>query len=51
MNPQTLNDIFFAIVDRKHDRVMLVRERSQWAPISSQEFYHDVAGVDLLSGV
>jgi long-chain acyl-CoA synthetase len=45
MNPQTLNDIFFAIVDRKHDRVMLVRERSQWAPISSQEFYHDVAGV------
>src|SRR5947208_4361259 len=45
MNPQTLNDIFFAIVDRKHDRVMLVREASQWAPISSQEFYHDVAGV------
>jgi len=45
MKPQTLNDIFFAIVERRHDRVMLVREASQWAPISSQEFYRDVAGL------
>ena len=43
--PQTLNDIFFAIVDRRQDRVMLVREGSQWVPVSSQEFYRDVAGV------
>ena len=43
--PQTLNDIFFAIVERRQDRVMLVREGSQWAPVSSQEFYRDVAGV------
>ncbi len=43
--PQTLNDIFFAIVERKHDRVMLVRQASQWVPISSQEFYRDVVGV------
>ena len=43
--PQTLNDIFFAIVERRQDRVMLVREGSEWVPVSSQEFYRDVAGV------
>src|ERR1019366_9262701 len=45
MNPQTLNDIFFAIVERRQDRVMLVREGSEWVPVSSQEFYRDVAAV------
>lgn len=34
MKPQTLNDIFFAIVGRRQERVMLVREASQWDPIS-----------------
>jgi len=37
MKPQTLNDFFFAIVRSKQERVMLVREASQWVPISSQE--------------
>jgi long-chain acyl-CoA synthetase len=45
MNPQTLNDIFYAIVERKHDPVMLVREASQWAPVSSQQFYREVASM------
>ncbi|MGC2477979.1 MAG: long-chain fatty acid--CoA ligase [Candidatus Sulfotelmatobacter sp.] len=45
MKPQTLNDIFFAIVRRKQERVMLVREASQWVPISSQELYRNVAGM------
>ncbi len=45
MNPQTLNDIFFAIVERKRVAVMLVRDASQWAPVSSQQFYRDVAGM------
>lgn len=45
MKPQTLNDIFFAIVGRRQDRVMLVREASQWVPISSQELYRNVAGM------
>jgi len=45
MKPQTLNDIFFAIVERRQDRVMLVREGSEWVPVSSQEFYRDVARV------
>jgi len=45
MKPQTLNDIFFSIVERKNERLMLVRETSQWAPISSQEFYRNVVGM------
>ena len=45
MKPQTLNDIFFAIVEHRQDRVMMVRDESQWAPISSQELYRNVAGV------
>ena len=45
MKPQTLNDIFFAIIGRRQERVMLVREASQWAPISSQELYRRVAGM------
>jgi long-chain acyl-CoA synthetase len=45
MVPQTLNDIFFAIVERKHVAVMLVRDASQWVPVSSQQFYRDVASM------
>jgi long-chain acyl-CoA synthetase len=45
MKPQTLNDIFFAIARRKQERVMLVREASQWVPISSQELYRKVAAM------
>lgn len=44
MKPHTLNDIFLAIVERGQERVMLVREASQWVPIGSQEFYRNVAG-------
>ncbi len=45
MNPRTLNDIFFAIVERKQDPVMLVREASGWAPVGTRQFYRDVAGM------
>ena len=45
MPPHTLNDIFFAIVDRKLDQVMLARENGFWRSISSQELYRDVVGV------
>ena len=45
MMPHTLNDIFFAIVERKQDRVMLVREGSRWNPVSTHEFYRNVAGM------
>jgi long-chain acyl-CoA synthetase len=45
MKPQTLNDIFLAIVERGNERAMLVRGESQWIPISAREFYRNVAGV------
>ncbi len=45
MQPQTLNDIFSAIVERGHERVMLAREAGRWVPIDSQQFYRHVAGM------
>jgi len=45
MTPQTLSDIFFAIVERGQERVMLVREETRWTPINTQEFYRNVAGM------
>lgn len=34
MKPQTLNDIFFTIVKRGHEPVMLVRDGARWVPIT-----------------
>jgi long-chain acyl-CoA synthetase len=45
MKPQTLNDIFFGIVERRQECLMLAREATGWRPISSQDFYRNVAGV------
>lgn len=45
MSISTLNDIFFAIVDRNRDRVMLHRLAIQWVPISAQELYRNVAAI------
>src|SRR5437660_3203153 len=45
MSIATLNDIFFAIVDRARERVMMHRQAIAWVPISSQELYRNVAGV------
>jgi len=45
MKPQTINDIFFAIVERGLGQVMLFRNANQWVPISSREFYQQVTGV------
>ena len=38
MKPRTLNDIFFGIVDRRQQRLMLAREATEWLPISSPGF-------------
>ncbi len=35
MSIRTLNEIFFAVVDRDSDRVMLTREGEEWRPVSS----------------
>lgn len=45
MSLATLNDIFFAIVERNHECVMMYRHAFQWLPISSSELYRNVAGV------
>jgi long-chain acyl-CoA synthetase len=45
MQPQTLNDIFLAIVERRQERLMLVREADSWVSISSEGFYRNVAGL------
>lgn len=43
MNIATLNDIFFAAVERNLDRIMLFREGGEWRPITSHEFGRGVA--------
>ncbi|HUA15741.1 MAG TPA: long-chain fatty acid--CoA ligase [Verrucomicrobiae bacterium] len=47
MSISTLNDIFFAAVERNLDRVMLHREAGVWRPISSREFGQRVAATAL----
>jgi len=45
MGPQTLNDIFYTVVESGKKRVMLARNAGQWMPISSHALYRDVAGM------
>jgi len=45
MSLHTLNDIFFAVVERDERVVMMHRQPIQWVSISSQEFYRNVTGV------
>jgi long-chain acyl-CoA synthetase len=45
MSIATLNDIFFAAVDRNLDRMMLYREAGQWLPVTSREFGQRVAKI------
>jgi len=37
MSIRTLNEVFFAVVDRDNDHVMLAREGETWRPISSAQ--------------
>ena len=45
MSLNTLNDIFFAVVERQQDFVMMYRQDGQWVSISSQEFFRRVIGL------
>ena len=45
MSLQTLNDIFFAVVERDDRVVMMHRQPIQWVSISSHEIYQHVVGV------
>jgi long-chain acyl-CoA synthetase len=43
MSIATLNDIFFAAIERNLDQIMLYREVGTWLPITSREFGRSVA--------
>jgi long-chain acyl-CoA synthetase len=45
MRLATLNDIYFAAIERKLDRMMLYRDNGKWLPISSSEFGRRIARV------
>jgi long-chain acyl-CoA synthetase len=45
MSLQTLNDIFFTVVERNQRVVMMHRRDVHWVSISSEEFYQRVVGV------
>jgi long-chain acyl-CoA synthetase len=45
MSINTLNELFFSIVERNLDCAILQKTNSQWRPVSSREFYRDVVGV------
>jgi long-chain acyl-CoA synthetase len=42
VNNRTVNDIFFSLVERDLDRVMLYKQGSLWLPISSRQLYQYV---------
>jgi long-chain acyl-CoA synthetase len=45
MSLQTLNDIFFTAVERDDRVVMMYRDATHWASISSRDLYQHVVGV------
>ena len=45
MTLRTLNDIFFAVVDRNQTCVVLQHQAGRWEAVSSREFYRDVVAV------
>jgi long-chain acyl-CoA synthetase len=45
MTPNTINDIFYGIVDSNRDRVMTYKQTVKWIPIASRELYRDAVGV------
>ncbi len=42
---RTINDLFYRIVERNDDRVVLFKQGNKWIPIASRELYRDVLGV------
>jgi long-chain acyl-CoA synthetase len=45
MSLRTLNDVFLAVAERQHSKVMLQRLGNEWVPISSHVFRERVLGV------
>lgn len=45
MSLNTINDVFYTVVERNSDRVLMYKQTVRWIPISSHELYRDVLGV------
>ncbi len=45
MSIETINQIFYQVIDRQLDRVMLYKQTVKWIPISSRELYRDAVGI------
>jgi long-chain acyl-CoA synthetase len=45
MSLRTLNDVFFAVVERQHPQVMLQRLGDEWSPISSERLRQRIVAV------
>ena len=45
MSVETINQIFYQVIDRQLDRVMLYKQTVKWIPISSRELYRDAVGI------
>ncbi len=45
MGVETVNRIFYQVIDRGIDRVMLYKQTVKWIPISARELYRDAVGV------
>jgi hypothetical protein len=42
---ETVNQLFYQVVDRQLDRAMLYKQTVKWIPISSRELYRDAVGI------
>jgi long-chain acyl-CoA synthetase len=45
MASPTVNELFYRVVERNSERLMMHREPSGWIPLSSRELYRDTTGV------
>ncbi|HZQ24913.1 MAG TPA: long-chain fatty acid--CoA ligase [Terriglobales bacterium] len=45
MTLRTLNDVFFSILERNQERLLLRRQAIDWVAISAREFYQHIGGV------
>src|SRR5512147_1490330 len=45
MSIATVNQVFYQVVERQLDRVMLYKQTVKWIPISSRELYRDAVGI------
>ncbi|MGA2960954.1 MAG: long-chain fatty acid--CoA ligase [Candidatus Korobacteraceae bacterium] len=45
MTLRTLNELFYHVVERNFDRVLMIKRKNTWVSIPSRELYRDVVGV------